>query len=50
MRARAPKVEQIDRHERHAGARRFLKLRRARLARRVCVDEIPPLGFRGYSG
>jgi len=43
------KVEQIDRHERHAGARRYLKRRRARLARRVPNGEIPVYKFRGYS-
>lgn len=44
------KVEQIDRHERKAGTRRYLKRRRARLMRRTPQDEIPARTFRGYSG
>lgn len=45
-RSRAAKVEQIDKHERRSGVRRWLKRRRARLLRRGRSEA----GFRGYSG
>jgi len=44
------KTEQIDRHERHPGCRRFLKRRAARMVRRDKDFDGPVRRvFRGYS-